>query len=151
MADYRVIARKIKLGADCDKADFIREANEKFNQLGTSLEDTNAIKPDLPLEAIEGRGTVSQRAHKFNFDLGKARHFKANEVTKLAEAPARFSEADLRKSFTEPKWQSPMLVVSGWLEEKDSVFNKFLPTAFRTLQTFCQQAEKSGHHVFFIY
>ena len=151
IASYRAISRETKSGSDYDKAEFTRVVNEELEKLGMSPEDTNAMPTDPALEAIEGRGTESQRDPKINLGMGNARHFKPDEVTKLADALERITEAELRNSFNRVEMAKFDVGGIGWLEEENSVFDEFLLPAFRGLQDFYRQAAKSGHHVLVIY
>ncbi|MBC3809863.1 DUF1877 family protein [Undibacterium aquatile] len=151
IASYRAIDRESKSGTDYDKAEFTRVMNDELQKLGVSPEDTNAIPTDPALEAIEGRGKESQRDPKINLGMGNARHFTPSEVTKLADALGRITEADLRRSFNRAEMAKFDVGGIGWLEEEDSVFEEFLLPAFRGLQGFYRKAAKSGHHVLVIY
>jgi hypothetical protein len=151
VASYRAIGRERKAGSDYDKGEFTRVLNEELTKLGVVPEDTNAIPSDPALEAIEGRGTESQRDPKINFGLGNARHFRPDEARKLSEALDKITEADLRKSFDRVEMAKFDVGGMGWLEEEDSVFDEFLIPGFRKLQAFYRQAAKSGHHVLVIY
>ena len=151
VASYRAIDREIQSGADYDKTQYTRVLNEELQKLGVSPEDTNAIPTDPALEAIEGRGTESQRDPKINFGLGSARNFRPDEVRRLSEALDRVAEADLRKSFDRAEMAKFDVGGMGWLEEEDSVMDEFLIPAFRKLQAFYSQAATSGHHVLVVY
>ncbi|MFG6462557.1 DUF1877 family protein [Roseateles sp. DXS20W] len=151
VANYQAIRRDIASGKSLDKAEFDRVEAEELERLGAKPEDTDALPTDAALEAIEGRGTPSQRDPKLNLGMGAARLFKPEEVKKLSAALNRVRDADLRRTFDRKTMAKLDVGGIGWLQEPDSVLDEFLIPAFHRLRAFYADAAKRGHYVFVVY
>jgi hypothetical protein len=151
LATFRAISREESLKKDATKEEFDHLRSEELKKVGSPLGDTNEKVTDIALEAIEGRGTEAQRDPKINLGLGNARVFKPEEVKKLASLLSSISEADLRKSFSRKEMDKFDVGGMGWLDEPDSVFEKFLVPAFQKIRSFYLDAAKRGHYVLVIY
>jgi hypothetical protein len=151
IASYLAIGREEASGRAFDKAEFARVKAEELAKLGAKPQDTDALPTDAALEAIEGRGTPSQRDPKLNLGMGAARVFKPEEVRKLSAALDNVTDADLRRTFDRKTMAKLDVGGMGWLEEPDSVLDEFLIPAFHRLRAFYADAAKRGHYVFVVY
>jgi len=151
LANYRAIHRDIASGGKLDNAEFDRVEAEELKKLGAQPENTDAIPTDIVLEAIEGRGTESQRDPKLNLGMGSARLFKPEEVKKLSSALNKITDTDLRKTFDRKTMAKLDVAGIDWLTEPDSVLDEFLIPAFRNLRAFYEDAAQRGHYVFVVY
>ncbi len=149
-ANYQAIQRDIA-GKGLNRAEFDRVEAEELEKLGAKPEDTDALPTDPALEAIEGRGTPSQRDQKLNLGMGAARVFKPEEVRKLSAALDRVTDADLRRTFDRKTMAKLDVGGMDWLEEPDSVLDEFLIPAFHRLRAFYADAANRGHYVFVVY
>jgi Domain of unknown function (DUF1877) len=150
VANFRAINHKIKSGVDLDKEKFAAVEAEELKKLG--------IRPDGPevpsdpfIEALEGHGTEAQRDPRINFGMGNARVFSPSEVKKIADAFERTGAADLRKNFNRKEMDKFEVGGMSWLDEPDSVFDRFILPAFQKVRSFFITAGKLKHHLLVFY
>lgn len=124
---------------------------EEAGKLGVTLVDTHVLPTDPLLEAIEGRGSESQRDPAIEFGLGPARVFSAAEVEALAHAFAAKPESELRSAFDRHEMQRFDVGGMEWEDEDADILDDILLPEFRKLRDFYRAAAEQGDHVLVIY